>query len=118
MRRDLLIYLAGPITATATKSTEDHVAAAVNVYLRLIRAGLPAFCPHLTAAFPSAFGILYDTWMAYDYAVLDRCNAVLMLDGWRESRGAMLEREYARQHGLTVYEDVDTLIARAKETSS
>lgn len=104
MRKDVLVYLSGPITSKHGHSSEENVAAAVNVFLALLAQGIPCFCPHLSAAFPSAWGLSYDAWMAYDYAIIDRCTHVMMLPRWQESAGAMLEREYAIANGKPVVE--------------
>ncbi len=109
MTPNVLVYLSGPITASATHSVEDNVAAALRVYLDCIRRGIPAFAPQLTAAFPSAFGIDYETWMAYDFAVLDRCTHMLMLDRYRESAGAMREMDYALDRNLPIFYHIDAL---------
>lgn len=102
MRQGVFVYLSGPITANHGRSVEQNVANAVQFYWRLLRAGIPAFCPHLSGAFPSAFEIDYETWIAYDLAVIDRCTHVLMLPHWEQSAGAMRERAYAEARGIPV----------------
>jgi hypothetical protein len=44
------------------------------------------------------------TWKEYDYAVLARCNSVmvLMLEGWRESVGVRQELDWAHDRGMLV----------------
>lgn len=116
MRKDLFVYLSGPITANAQRSSEEHVAAAVKVYLQLVTLGVPAFCPHLSAAFPTAFSIPYDRWLAYDCAVIDRCTHVLMLAAWRNSKGACLERDYALLNGKPVVYSVEELLDVGRDT--
>lgn len=102
MRPDALVYISGPLTPKNNRSLEANVAAAVTAYLQLIAAGIPAFCPHLSAIAPGAFDIDYEAWMAYDLAVLDRCTHVLTLDGWKDSAGALREVARAHEKGIPV----------------
>lgn len=41
------------------------------------------------------------------YAMIDRSDMVVQLDGWRHSEGAMLEASYAESKGITVMEACD-----------
>jgi hypothetical protein len=119
MRRDLFVYLSGPITAKRGYLTEENVASALRVFIGCIRAGLPAFCPQLTGAFPSAHAdVPYEAWMAYDFAVIDRCTHMVMLPRWESSDGAVREREYALQRGMPVLEhtELSTLLLARLET--
>jgi hypothetical protein len=52
MRRDLFVYISGPMTAKDGHTIEENVAAGVRVYLDSLARGIPAFCPHLSGAFP------------------------------------------------------------------
>lgn len=101
--KDCLVYVSGPITPKNGYTVEENTAAAVKVYLQLLGLGIPAFCPHLSAAFPSAFSdIPYNIWMEYDFAVIARCTHILMLPRWEASSGAKAELEYARSLGLPI----------------
>lgn len=110
MRRDVFVYLSGPITAVGGRTVEQNVVAAAGVYWQLLTAGIPAFCPHLSGAFPTAFTIDYETWIAYDFAVIDRCTHMLMLPHWQSSTGAVRERKYAVAKSLPVAESVEDLL--------
>ena len=110
MRRDVFVYLSGPITPKHGYTIEENVASAAKVYWECLRRGVPAFCPHLSGAFPTAFSdIDYQTWIAYDLAVIDRCTHVLMLPRWETSSGALVERDYAATRGLPVLTHIDEL---------
>lgn len=111
MRRDLFVYLSGPITAKNGRTVEQNVADAVAVYLDCLRRGVPAFCPHLSGAFPSAFEIDYETWIDYDFAIIDRCTHVVMLPRYEESSGALRERAYAESIGKPVVYSIGELDA-------
>lgn len=111
MRADVLVYISGPISPKGEIIIEQHVAVAVLWYLQLIRGGVPAFCPHLSAAFPSAFTeVSYGQWLAYDLTVIDRCTHMLMLPRWELSKGALYERAYAERKGIPIFEHLQELM--------
>lgn len=103
MRRDVFVYISGPMTAKHGFSIEENVAAGLRVYLDCLAAGIPAFSPHLSGAFPSAWTALdWESWIRYDEAVIDRCTHVLMMPRWKESAGARAEHDYAQRTGKPV----------------
>lgn len=106
----MLVYLSGPITAADGHSVQENVDAAIAVYLRLMRNGVNAFCPHLSALVPEAFGIGYERWIEYDFAMIDVCSHMLMLDRWESSPGAVRERVYAMMMGKIVVYRVEDLL--------
>lgn len=111
MRRDVFVYISGPMTAKHGFTIEENVAAGLRVYLECLRRGLPAFCPHLGGAFPSAWSeIPWGIWLAYDLAVIDRCTHVLMLPRWETSTGAVKERAYAESIGKPIIESIDEVV--------
>src|SRR5438045_2235921 len=103
MRRDVFVYISGPMTSKHGYSIEENVAAGLRVFLDCMRLGIPAFCPHLSGAFPSAWSAVdWDRWLEYDCAVIDRCTHVLMMPRWTASTGALKEYEYAMSIGKPV----------------
>ena len=112
------VYLSGPITAKHGFSVEENVAGAVKIYLALLELDIPAFCPHLSGAFPSAFEVDYTRWIEYDLVVIARCTDVLMLPRWETSRGALIEREHANGLGIPVHESVEALHAAISRRAS
>jgi len=111
MRADVLVYLSGPITPRDGFTVADNMAQATRVFVDLLRRGIPAFCPHLTAgAFDVDAGLVdYETWLAYDLAIVARCTHVLMLPRWRSSPGAVRERALALSRTIPVLESVLSL---------
>lgn len=110
MRRDVFVYISGPMTAKNGFIVEENVAAGLRVSLDLLRRGIPNFCPHLFGAFPSAWlDMPYETFIEYDLAVIDRCTHVLMIGRWETSAGAQREKDYAEQSGKPVIYSVDEL---------
>lgn len=103
MKSHLFVYLSGPITASDGYSVEDNIASALAVYFGLLKQGIPAFCPHLSAQFPSAWSLLtYEDWIAYDFAVIRRSTHLMRLPRWQTSKGALREIELAERIGVPV----------------
>lgn len=48
-------------------------------------------------------GAAWGDYLRYDLAKLARCEAIFLLDGWAQSRGARLEYAVAHALGLTIY---------------
>ena len=110
MRRDIFVYISGPMTAKDGHTTMDNVADGAAIYWDLLLKGIPAFCPHLSGAFPAAWTLMsHERWIAYDYAVIDRCTHVLMMPRWETSAGARLEYAYAMSAGKVVVFSTDEL---------
>jgi hypothetical protein len=104
MVKNVFVYISGPMTPKHGFTIEENIAAGARVYWDLLQRGIPAFCPHLSGAFPTAWSVLpHADWLAYDFAVIDRCTHVLMMPRWETSTGAVEERAYAETRGLPVF---------------
>lgn len=99
------------MTAKDGRTMEQNTADGVAVFLDLLRRGIPAFSPHLSGAFPSAWTALdHQSWLDYDFAIIDRCTHVLMMDRWQTSKGASMEFEYALERRTPVAFSVAQLL--------
>ena len=75
---------------------------------QLINHGFAPFSP-LTCHFQHMmFPQEYETWMKLDLAWIDKCDALLRLDG--ESMGADREVEFAIKKGIPVFGSVNAVI--------
>ncbi len=103
-----LIYVSGPYTGRVDANT----AAAIEAGQLLREHGFVALVPHITIvpmeAPDSPRG--YAQAMRECVALMLRCDAVLMIAGWEQSRGARIEHWIARRNGLPVFETLETLI--------
>jgi hypothetical protein len=117
MKKSVLVYISGPMTANDGRTIEQNTADGVAVYLDLLKRGIPAFSPHLSGAFPSAWTALdHQSWIAYDFAIIDRCTHMLMMDRWQKSKGAQLEFEYAMDRRTPIAFSVEELVAQLNTT--
>ena len=97
-----LIYVAGPYTATTSAGEFDNIMRARTKGLALIKKKYAVIIPHLNSAF---MPVTHDEIMPVDLEILSRCDAIYLLKGWTDSKGAVREWRFAASHGLAVYEE-------------
>ena len=86
------VYVAGPITNTP--DYKQYFAAAEK---RLRDAGHVTMNPAVLG-----YGFTHSEYMHVCFAMIDVCDAVYMLDGWQDSKGACMEYEYALKAGKII----------------
>lgn len=92
------VYLAGPMTSAPYAG----VTLAVQAAERLRKQGYIPVVPQLSALWAMiGTSATYEEWLAYDFALIDRCDCVLRLPG--ASSGADREVEYAKEHEIPVF---------------
>ncbi len=111
MKRDVMIFVAGPISQGDLRA---NIRQACEAGVRLMKAGLAVHVPHLTCfmgqvyvgegAIPEVLpaGTAIEDWYGLSLAEVHRCDAVLRLQG--ESRGADLEVAEAIRMGKPVFQ--------------
>lgn len=97
------IYIAGKITDLANykeifNEVEDWLKAKGHDVMN------PAILPG---------GFAYEEYMKICFAMIDACDIVLMLWNWKDSPGAVREREYAISKGKLIAYQVETLAYNA-----
>ena len=90
------IYLAGKMTGVAELNFPAFRAATCQLRL----AGYEVVSPVELNPEP---GKSWAECMKVDIAGLLTCEAVVLLPGWSDSKGAMIERELARDLGMWIY---------------
>ena len=103
------LYLASPYSHLDPAVREARFHAACRKAASYASQGLSVFAPiahsHPIADHMSERDRLdFDLWMKMDLPILRHASAlhVLMLDGWRDSRGVTREIEYAHHVGIPV----------------
>ena len=101
------IYLASPYSHPDPKMREHRFEQACAAAAKLMLAGATVFCP-IAHSHPIGLWMgaeqTHELWMAQDLPLLARASglAVLMLDGWLESRGVQEEIDFALKHSIPV----------------
>jgi hypothetical protein len=99
-----LAYVSGKYTDSRGPAfAELNINKAAHVAMQLWSMGIPCICPHAnTKHFDGV--VDYETFMAGDILMVDRCNLVVMVDNWHSSAGAKQERQRAINKLIPVFE--------------
>lgn len=81
---------------------QQNIMRAMTCSLDIWRAGAAALCPHAnTMFFQNAAPD--DVWLEGDLELMRRCDAVYMVPGWEQSKGACAEYAEAKAIGLPIF---------------
>lgn len=106
-----VVYVAGPISGFEPGGSQfDNVREAVELGERLRLLGFAVIVPHLSALWHMIAPVPYEAWLAMDFAILERCDAVFRMPG--ASSGADREVAHAVAHGVPVFSSLDALHSR------
>ena len=90
------VYISGRMAGLPADRVQKHFAEAQEY---LTAEGFIVMNPDCLRMCP---GIDYDDYMAIDLAMLERCDAIYMLEGWVESNGAKKELRFALEYGKKI----------------
>jgi len=93
------IYISGPITGMP-----DYKERFAKITCVLRNKGYTVMSP---AILPEGFE--YSDYMQICMPMLTACKSIVMLDGWRDSKGALAELGYAQALGKVVYYGVENI---------
>lgn len=97
-----VIYVAGAYRANSWNGVWDNIMHARTIARQLWVDGWAVICPHANSIFMDG----EDTdgvFLTGDLEILRRCDAIYMLDNWKQSEGARGEYKLAEELGLEVY---------------
>jgi len=112
-----VVYVAGPFRADNAWEIEQNIRRAEALALEVWRAGHAAVCPHANNRFYQG-AAPDDVWLKGDLAILERCDAVLLVKGWEGSKGTLQEIDHAEEYGVPVFKTLDRLNDHFEQSKS
>jgi hypothetical protein len=106
------VYIAGRFTAPTEEEIEQNILAAEAVAREIISASDRFVClvPHsLGRMFKRGPGYP-DYWYRATASMLHRCDAILMVEGWKWSKGSIAEKIWAQDNGMPIFFSVSGLL--------
>lgn len=96
-----VIYIAGKYRGANAWAIEQNIRAAENVAARVWAAGHVALCPHANSRHMD--GVASDEhFLAGTMELLRRCDAIVLINDWKNSSGAVAEATEANRLGLPI----------------
>lgn len=100
----MIIYISGPYSAQDKMKVIENIQHAERFALKVLELGHIPITPHLLfRLFEFKTDHPKEVFLKADVAILDRCDGILMIDGWKESEGARYEHDYALANKVPIY---------------
>ncbi|PWK30896.1 DUF1937 family protein [Pseudomonas sp. OV226] len=110
-----VIYVAGPYRAATRELIAENIAVARSVAVSTARLGWFPICPHTnTAHFDDDLPDQDQFFLDGTMALMERCDAVVLINGWRYSAGTLGEVHRARELGIPIFACLEDLPTAAE----
>lgn len=106
----MLVYIASRYTADTPEEINQNVIKATEAGKALLKRGYCVIVPHsMTQAWDQGTDLTWEDFMRNCLTMLERCDAICLLEGWEQSHGANMEKTFAQAHDMPIYYGVDEL---------
>lgn len=108
MKKDLMVYIAGPYSAATISEVSRNVSKAVAMAEKIVK--IPEcipFIPHLFHWWEDEHPHEYEFWLNLDLRFLAKCDILFRIEG--ESKGADAELEFARANNIPYVYSIEEL---------
>ena len=103
-----VVYVAGPYRGPDSWAIAENIRKAERLALEVWAMDAAALCPHAnTAHFQGA--LPDEVWLIGDLVMLERCDAMIVVQPWTHSKGTLAEIEHAQRKGIPVFQDLGGL---------
>lgn len=115
-----LIYIAGPYTALTKEWIEVNILKAEEVGQQVLERGHIPIIPHKITGMWHEHRRFRDwahkDWMEkFCLPLLSRCDAMLLMDNWRVSRGTRFEKLFAEEKGIEIFYSIFDIPSPVKD---
>lgn len=94
-----VVYVAGPYRSKkGINGIRDNINHAMDVARILWKEGYAVICPHGNTAFMDGKDIKAKVFLDGDLELLKRCDAMVLVGDWKNSKGTVGEVTYAKEY--------------------
>ena len=108
------VYVAGPYSSDNILDVFENMRRGINLSIKVFQFGMAPFCPWLDYQFSlmnNGMRFTVEDYYKYSMAWLEVSDAILLTDGWRESKGAMAEVDRALELNIPVFNHFMALLS-------
>lgn len=103
-----VIYIAGPFRGENAWKVEQNIRRAEMVAWEVANRGHAPLCPHTNTRFFD--GTLTDEyWLECGLVLLERCDAMVLVEGWETSEGTAGEIKHAEKNSIPIYKSASEI---------
>lgn len=104
----MIVYIAGPYSAPTREGVQTNIDAAEVVGKSILQMGYVPLIPHRITAFwdedPQFDHMAHGDWLhKVCLPLLDKCDAIVMVPGWKDSPGSVMEHQHASNRGIPIF---------------
>lgn len=100
----MIIYISGKYSDENSEKIRKNIQLAKKHAVEIWKKGFVAICPHLnTENFEEHCDLDWDIYIKGDKEILSKCDAIVMLYNWIDSKGAKVERDFALELQIPVF---------------
>lgn len=109
----MICYIAGPYSHPTQEGVQANIDAAEKVGKSVLRMGKVPLIPHKITSFwdeDAQFAYMsHSDWMhKVCIPLLDKCDAIVMVPGWQDSPGSVMEHQHASNRGIPIWYHEET----------
>lgn len=97
-----IIYIAGAYRSPTAWQTQQNIRDAEATAATVWELGLAALCPHTNSAHMEGV-TSEETFLAGTLEMMRRCDAILLVPNWKQSRGTLAEIEEAKRLSKPIF---------------
>ena len=116
------VFISGPYSARTPDGNVleilGNMRRGLAVSIQVMQAGHAVFAPWLDFTFGLIADIPMEVFKANSMAWVRVSDAMLLLDGWRSSKGCKAEQVEASLYGIPTFESLDELLSFGKKFDS
>ena len=111
-----LVYIAGPYASDqGAYGIRRNVEEAAALAVKAMEAGFFVICPHTMTHDLDGGKLTEEFFLAQGLKLLEKCDAVLLVSGWKYSKGTQKEIQRGKELGIPVVPALEELIAIREE---